>query len=221
MLWIWLQAHTTDLLGLLFHVGLFTGYRTRQRARARRDPGGTLQSQQARIRAAWVADLIVSKNGILGVQTLRNALMAALFFASNTMFLVLGTLTLIAQGHVAESWALLDPQGMRPAPFAHAKIILLLFTLLSAFFCFLNAIRLFSHASVSIGAGSADAEPITAQLDTAWRYQGLGVRCYYFGAPVMFWLFGAPWLVLASIGAVALMQLFDRVPSHELARRQP
>jgi len=215
MLWIWLQAHALDLFGLLFHVGLFTGYRALQRARAARDPGTTLQSQQARIRTAWVAEVVRSKNGILGVQTLRNALMAVLFFASNTMFLVLGTLTLIAQGQVGESWALLDPEGMRPAPLAHAKIILLLFTLLAAFFCFLNAIRLFSHASVSIGAGSPDTEPVTAQLDTAWRYQGLGVRCYYFGAPVMFWLFGAPWLMLASVAAVALMQLFDRVPARE------
>jgi uncharacterized membrane protein len=213
MLWVWLQAHATDLIGLIFHIGLFTGYRALQSRRALRDPRATLQSRQARIREAWVADLISSKNGILGVQTIRNALMAVLFFASNTMFLVLGTLTLIAQGQVGESWALLDPEGMRPAPFAHAKILLLLFTLLAAFFCFLNAIRLFSHASVSVGAATADPEPIAAQLDTAWRYQGLGVRCYYFGAPVMFWLFGAPWLVIASIGAVALMQLFDRVPS--------
>lgn len=213
MLWIWLQAHATDLFGLLFHVGVFTGYRALQRARALRDAGATLQSQQARIRAAWVADLISSKNGILGVQTIRNALMAVLFFASNTMFLVIGTLTLIAQGQVGESWALLDPQGMRPAPLAHLKIILLLFTLLAAFFCFLNAIRLFSHASVSVGAVNADAEPITAQLDTAWRYQGLGVRCYYFAAPIMFWLFGTAWLMVASVAAVALMQLFDRVPS--------
>jgi uncharacterized membrane protein len=213
MLFVWLQAHALDLVGLLFHISVFTGYRARQRARVLRDPKATLQSQQARIRAAWVAELIAGKNGILGVQTLRNALMAVLFFASNTMFLVLGTLTLIAQGQVGEGWALLDPQGMRPAPFAHLKIMLLLFTLLAAFFCFLNAIRLFSHASVSIGLASAEAEPITAQLDTAWRYQGLGVRCYYFGAPIMFWLFGVPWLMLASVGAVTLMQLFDRVPS--------
>lgn len=213
MLWIWFQAHATDLLGLLFHAGLFAAYRALQLGRASRDSAATLQSQQARIRAAWVTQVLEGKNGILGVQTIRNALMAALFFASNTMFLVIGTLTLMAQGQVGASWALLDPQGMRPAPLAHLKIVLLLFTLLAAFFCFLNAIRLFSHASVSIGAGGDDAEPITAQLDTAWRYQGLGVRCYYFGAPIMFWLFGTPWLMLASVAAVALMQLFDRVPA--------
>jgi uncharacterized membrane protein len=213
MLWIWLQAHSTDLLALLFHVGVFTGYRALQRRRGLRDPAATLQSQQAKVRSAWVSDQIANKNGILAVQTLRNALMAVLFFASNTMFLVIGTLTLMAQGQVGQSWATLDPQGMRPAPLAHLKIMVLLFILLAAFFCFLNAIRLFSHASVSVGASSADAEAITAQLDTAWRYQGLGVRCYYFGAPIMFWLFGAPWLALASLGAVALMHLFDRVPS--------
>lgn len=213
MIGIWLRTHAIDLIGLIVHVGLFTGYRALQRGRALRDAGATLQSQQTRIRAAWVAELISGKNGILGVQTIRNALMAVLFFASNTTFMVIGTLTLIAQGQVGKSWAMLDPQGMPPAPLAHLKIILLLFTLLAAFFCFLNAIRLFSHASVSVGAGDSHAESITAHLETAWRYQGLGVRCYYFAAPIMFWLFGVPWLVLASVGAVALMQHFDRVPS--------
>lgn len=213
MVWVWIQEHATDVLGLLFHVGLFTGYRVLQRRRAQRDPHATLQSQQLKNRQAWVAELIANKNGILGVQTIRNALMAVLFFASNTMFLVLGTITLIAQGQLGETWALLDPEGVRPAPLAHAKILLILFTLLAAFFCFLNAIRLFSHVGVSIGMSTADPDQITAQLDTAWRYQGLGVRCYYFCAPVMFWLFGTPWLMLASIAAVGLMRLFDRVPS--------
>jgi uncharacterized membrane protein len=213
MLGAWLEAHAIDVVGLLFHVLAFTGYRVLQRKRGRRNPHATMQSRQAEIRAAWVDEVSSAKNGILAVQTLRNAMMAALFFASNTMFLVIGSLTLMAQGHLGASWALLDPQGIQPAPLAQAKILVLLMTLLVAFFCFINAIRLFSHGSISVGSSTADADHITAQLDTAWRYQGLGVRCYYFGVPIMFWLFGTLWLVLSSLGALVLMHIFDRPPS--------
>jgi uncharacterized membrane protein len=210
----------TDLAALAFIAAAFVAHRLLQRRRARRDPGATLQSQQAAIRAAWVAEILRSGNGILGVQTLRNALMGSIFFASNTIFLVLGTLTLTAQGHLAETWTLLDPGATRSPSFAQAKLLLLLLTLLAAFFCFVNAIRLFSHASIRIGAREEDPERVTAQIDAAWSYQGLGIRCYYFAAPILFWLFGALWFVLAGLGSIALMHRFDRVPQQRGTRSE-
>jgi uncharacterized membrane protein len=208
-----LHAFAPDIAGLLFHVLAFVGYRAFHSARGRRDPRATLQSQQAAIRALWVADIQATKNGILGVQTIRNAMMAALFFASNTMFLVIGSLTLMAQEHLGEVWALLDLQGVQPAPLAQAKVLLLLLTLLVAFFCFTSAVRLLAHVSISIGTSKVDAQHVVVQLDKAWAYQGLGVRCYYFGAPVLCWVFGVQWLVLASIGALLLMHAFDSARS--------
>jgi len=212
MIGSWLHAYGTDLAALLFNVAAFSAYRAMQRRRARRDPGATLQSQQAATRAEWVAEVLRSGNGILGVQTLRNAIMASLFFASNTMFLVMGVLSLTGQQHLGEAWALLDPSSNRSAPLVQAKLLLLLLTLLFAFFCFISALRLFSHASVSLGSKAATPAFVTAQVDTAWHYQGLGVRCYYFAAPVLFWLFGALAFVLAGLGAIAVMNVFDRVP---------
>ena len=208
--------HANDLAALAFNATAFAAYRLLQRRRARYDPSATLQSRQATMRAEWVAEVLRTGNGVLGVQTLRNALMGSIFFASNTMFLVIGTLGLTAQGHLAESWRSLDPaSGLTPSAspsLALAKLLLLLLTLLVAFFCFVNAIRLFGHASIGIGVKSADAEGVTAQIDSAWGYQGLGVRCYYFAVPVLFWLFGPMWFVLAGIGALVLMTRLDTVP---------
>ena len=204
--------HATDLAALAFNIVAFAAYRVRQRRRGRHDPGATLQSQQAAIRAEWIAEVLASGNGILGVQALRNAMMGSIFFASNTMFLVIGTLGLTAQSHLAESWRMLDPTAGGSPSLALAKLLLLLLTLLVAFFAFVNAIRLFGHASISIGNKKGVPELVTAQVNTAWHYQGLGVRCYYFAVPVLFWLFGAIWFVVAGIGAVALMHQFDRHP---------
>ena len=209
----WLQAHVVDAGALIFHVACFIGYRLIQRARARRDPQATLQAQQSAVRSEWVAEVLRSGNGILGVQTLRNAMMATVFFASNTMFLVFGVLTLTAQAHFKESWAILDASWATPSQVAQVKLLVLLLTLLVAFFCFISAVRLFSHASVSIGTKTSAPERVIAQIDEAWSYQGLGVRCYYFAAPLLCWLFGAHWLLIADIGVLALMHAFDNAPA--------
>jgi uncharacterized membrane protein len=204
-------VYAADVGALLFNVLAFVGYRLHQSRRARLEPVTTLQSQQAVVRAEWVAELLRSGNAILGVQTLRNAMMAALFFASNTMFLVIGTLTLTAQDHLGAVWAGLDTSS-RTQSLTQTKLLLILLTLLFAFFCFTSAIRMFAHAGVSIGNAASQPEAVTAQIDTAWRYQGLGVRCYYFAAPMLFWLFGPLWFVIAAACAIAVMHAFDTAP---------
>lgn len=209
----WLTERAMDTGALLFHVLAFVVYRRVQAARGRRDPGATLQSQQAALRAQWVREVLESGNGILGVQTLRNCMSAVLFFASNTMFLVIGVLTLTASHELRETWHLLDPGGSQSAWLTQLKLLLLLLTLLVAFFCFISSIRLFSHASLSVATRQASPEHVTRQVDDAWRYQGLGVRCYYFATPLLCWMFGALWLVLANVGVLALMHAFDRAPS--------
>lgn len=207
----WFSEYGVDLAAFCCNAVAFAGYRVVQRQRGRRDPGATMQSEQAAIRGEWVAELIRTGNGILGVQTLRNAIMGAVFFASNTMFLVIGTLTLTGQDQLADNWSLLNPGGTHdPQALAQAKLLLLLLTLLLAFFCFINAIRLFEHASVSIGYQGSVPARVTAQVNAAWRHQGLGVRCYYFAGPILFWLFGPLWFVLAGLGSIALMHTLDR-----------
>ncbi|HMI92061.1 MAG TPA: DUF599 family protein, partial [Polyangiales bacterium] len=67
----WLQAHAADAGALIFHVVCFVAYRMLQLARARRDPRATLQAQQSVVRSEWVAEILRTGNGILGVQTLR------------------------------------------------------------------------------------------------------------------------------------------------------
>ena len=206
----WTHLSAMDLAALAFNALAFVGYRVLQRARAARDPQATLQGAQASTRAAWVRQILEEGNGILGVQALRNAIMGSVFYASNTMFLVLGTLTLTAQGALGDTWSLLDPDGARSSSLAQAKLLLLLLTLLFAFFCFVNAIRLFAHASITIGVKSESPERITGQVDAGWSYQGLGIRCYYFATPILFWLFGALWFAFAGLGAIAVMHRFDR-----------
>jgi uncharacterized membrane protein len=209
MLAAWLATHGTDWAALLFHVGSFAAYGLAQNKRARRNPNATLQRQQAAVRSAWVDEVVTSGNGILGVQTLRNTTTAALFFASNTVVLVFGVLTFASQGRMSETFGGFSEADETAPELAQLKLLLLLLTLLAAFFCFISAIRMFSHASISIGLKNIDPKRVTRLLEAAWRYQARGVRGYYFAAPLLCWLFGAPWLLLADLAALALMHAFD------------
>jgi uncharacterized membrane protein len=138
--------------------------------------------------------------------------MAAVFFASNAVFMVIAALTLSVQGRVGEVGGLLDPAGAQSPALVQLKVLLLVLTLLVAFFAFIGALRLFAHVSVTVGSKTATARQLTAQIDAAWRYQGIGVRCYYFATPILFWLFGTPWLVVADVGVLVLMHTFDNLP---------
>jgi uncharacterized membrane protein len=209
-----INAYGTELAALLFNVVAFAAYRAVQRMRAPRAPAVTLQSSQAAVRAQWVEEVLRSGNGILGVQTLRNAIMGTIFYATNTMFLVMGALSLTAQQHLSKAWALLDPGGNQSQSLIQAKLLLLLLTLLFAFFCFISALRMFAHASVSIGNKASRPQTVAAQIDEAWSYQHMGVRCYYFAASFVFWLFGAIWFVLAAMCSIAVMHHFDTALMH-------
>jgi uncharacterized membrane protein len=140
-------------------------------------------------------------------------MMSASFFASNAVFLLIAALTMSTQAHLSEAWGMLDPLGERSPALVQAKVLLLVLTLLVAFFCFISAIRLLAHASVSVGSKAATVSQVSAQIDAAWSYQGFGVRCYYFAAPILFWLFGTPWLVIADVGTLLLMYAFDSAPA--------
>lgn len=201
-----------DLAALAFNVCAFAMYRFVQRRRGRHDPSVTFQASQAAVRAAWVEQVVRDGNGILGVQSLRNAIMASTFFASNSIILVLGVLTLTAQGHLSETWSLLDLGEVSSPQLAQAKLLVLLLTLVVAFFSFVNALRIFVHAGITLGVKTEPPARATSQIDAAWRYQGFGIRCYYFAAPILFWLFGAMWFAIASVGAIVLMHRFDSVP---------
>jgi uncharacterized membrane protein len=213
MLSEWLGEYCADGLGLLFNLVVFTTYLWVQNRRIRNSPSATLQSEQIGVRAEWVKSIMAEGEPLLGIQTLRNAMMGSIFFASNTMFLVIGTLSLTAQRQLAETWSTTYVNAAGFSPAVRIKLIILLLILLAAFFCYINAIRLFEHASVSIGVRNGTPARVTLQINRAWWYQAMGIRCYYFAAPILFWLFGAVAFVLAGLASLALMRHFDNLPS--------
>ena len=210
----------SDLVAAAVSVVLVFGYHTFLRLRVRRDPGYTIQAVLNQGRAAWVERMMTEHAGILAVQTLRNAIMGATFFASTAVALIVGTITLSMQSDkVSGAWHSLGPVVAFDERLWLLKLLILLVDILSAFVCFSQAIRLMSHVGVMICVPTATVRPafVAALLIQAGRYHTRGMRCYYFAAPLLFWLFG-PLLLVASTGAlVGALYFLDKSPARHRA----
>jgi uncharacterized membrane protein len=212
----------SELLAAAASVALVFGYHTFLRLRVRRDPDYTIQAVLNQGRVAWVERMMAENAGILAVQTLRNAIMGATFFASTAVALIVGTITLSMQSDkVSGAWHSLGPVVAFDERLWLLKLLILLVDMLSAFVCFSQAIRLMSHVGVMISVPTATVRPafVAALLIQAGRYHTRGMRCYYFAAPLLFWLFG-PLLLVASTGAlVGALYFLDKSPARHRAPR--
>lgn len=216
----WIEEYLTDFISLLLSGTLLILYHVYLRMKLRRNPHYTFQSVTHSARAAWVEGIMRNEDrGILGVQTLRNSTMAATFFASTAVLLVMGTLTLSGQSEkLTTSWHHLNVLGSLHPGVWIVKVLFLLSDFMIAFFSFSMAVRLFHHVGYLL-AVPVDKRPkaITAHsvgvhLNRAGRYYSIGMRTYYFSVPLVFWLFGPHFMISATVVLIAVLYKVDRAP---------
>ena len=206
------DASLHELAAAAAALALLGAYHLFVRWRMRSDPDFRIQGVLNRGREAWVERMIREDLGILAVQTLRNSIMAATFFATTAVALIVGTITLSMQSgalrQVSEALAASDERWW------FLKIVILLVDMLAAFFFFSQAIRYLAHVSLMISAPAEAASPsmVAKLLIHAGRFHTRGMRCYYYAGPVLFWLFGPLYLVLATAGLVVALYVLDRSP---------
>lgn len=191
-------------------------YHSFLRIRVRRDPGYTIQAVLNQGRTAWVERMMAESQGILAVQTLRNAIMGATFFASTAVALIVGTITLSTQyDRLNVAWQTLSPIGAIDEHLWLMKIMVLLIDMLVAFVFFSQSIRLMSHIGVMISVPTTTVRPafVASMLIQAGRYHTLGMRCYYYAATLLFWLFGPLLLVASTCALVAALYYIDKSPT--------
>ncbi|MEX4002049.1 DUF599 domain-containing protein [Paraburkholderia sp. EG285A] len=206
----------SNLIAVGLSIGLLIAYYWFLRVRVRKDPTYTIQAVLEAGRSAWVERVMDQKEGILAVQTLRNSIMGATFFASTAVVLIVGTLTLTAQGDkLADAWHVLSPFDSVDHRLWLIKLLVLLIDLLCAFVCFAQAIRLFTHVSVLLSVPPSVVAPsaVARLLVAAGRYHTLGMRCYYYAGLMLFWLFGSIFLVGATFALIAALYRLDKSSS--------
>ncbi|WP_137937331.1 DUF599 domain-containing protein [Chitinivorax sp. B] len=220
-----LLANPIDLICLITSTFLLWLYQQMVKIRTRRDPHYSLFGMSNEARKEWL--VMLAKRGgddILAVQTLRNSTMAATFLASTAVLLIIGTLSFGAQaGHNGSISLFGIRYGLTPGLLL-VKVMVIVLLLISAFFCFTTAIRIFNHLGYVLAA-FRDPEKVptalpraTMLINRAGGYYSLGMRCYYFLIPYVFWLFGAGYLLAATLGVMAVLYRIDRAPAlqHDL-----
>lgn len=215
----WLNAFGADVVGFALSVMLLVVYHLYLRQRVKRNPAYTVQAVNVMARSAWVERIMKNEDGILAVQTLRNSTMAATFLASTAVLLIIGVLTLSEQGDkLGGTWHALNIVGATRAELWLTKLLMLMLDLFVAFFAFSMSIRVFNHVGYMINvpkaAGHKSISPrhVAVHLNRAGRFYSIGMRAYYFLVPLVFWLFGPHFMLLATIGLIFVLYKIDRAP---------
>jgi len=214
--------YTFDLLCFCTSVGLYSAYNLYIHWREGFDPGYTIHGISRTARVQWVTSVLETKNGILAVQTLRNATMASTFMASTSVLLAVGVLSLTGNGeNVRHTWHSLNFFGsVEPSMFAF-KVLALLLNFFLAFFCFASSLRLYTHVGFMLGAetGHEDNAHLgymaEKYLNMGANHFSTGMRAFYFTVPLVFWIFGAQFMIFGTVFLVSIIFILDKTPNYK------
>jgi uncharacterized membrane protein len=216
----WFTAFGYDVLGLGLSVSLLGLYHLYLRIKVARNPAYTVQSVNIIARAAWVENVMREKGmEVLAVQTLRNSTMAATFLASTAVLLIMGVLTLSEQGDkLSSTWHALNVYGTSHTGLWLVKLLLLLLDLFVVFFSFTMSVRVYNHVGYMINVPLTmnhkmiSPRHVAITLNRAGRFYSIGMRAFYYTVPLVFWLFGPHFMLVATAVLIAVLYRLDRAP---------
>lgn len=215
--------YVTDIAALALSAALVISYYYFLLRQVRKNPTYTIHGVNALARRLWVENIMRNPSkDVMAVQTLRNFVMGASLMASTAALLIIGTLTLSGQAnHVAESWHVLSPVGSHSSELWTIKILLLLVDFIVAFFSFAMSVRLANHVVFMVNVPEHNAHhnlsprAVARRLHRAGNMFSIGMRAFFFAVPLVFWLFGPYYLLVASVGLIATLYRLDRSEPEE------
>lgn len=217
-----LFEYINDLIAVILVGAMFVGYQLYLRSLVRRNATAVLASAATLARTAWVETMMGEPdNGLLAVQTLRNSTMSASFLASTAILLMVGALTLTGQAKsLGDTWRFLNVFGTLAPALWLAKLLCILLLLFYAFFNFVNALRVNNHVGYMISIKKAPGRVyfspvmVASELNHGSDYFAAGVRSFYHLVPLVFWLFGPLYMVLATgVLVFILLPKVDKTPT--------
>ena len=215
-----LHEFGADALGVALSLAILAAYYVTHKARVRRDPSCSIHVSNELARRLWLED-VMSRPGkdVMAVQTMRNFIMYPILMVSTSTLLIIGTLTLTGQAeNISRSWHTLNFGGSPSAQLWIVKVICLLADFLVAFFAYTMAIRMSNHVlfMMNIPKEHQDAHDVLSParvarlLNRAGYMVTVGMRAFIFAIPLVFWLFGPVYLVLATAGVAGILSRLDR-----------
>ena len=218
------EIPVSDIVGLIWFVAIWAGYTWYADRHARR--AHSLRAVMHAYRTAWMQQMLVRDNRVMDVNILRNLLQGVAFFASATLLVLAGLLTILGSTDRAIEIA-------RALPFAaktsllqwELKLLVLIVIFVYAFFKFTWALRQFNYCSTLIGAAPKGPDDgfarLAAQVSTnASKDFNQGLRAYYFSLAALGWFVG-PWVFMAATTLVVIVLYVREYRSSALHTLRP
>jgi len=212
-----LSVFANDWVALALSAAALVMYQVYLNVQLRRNPYYSVQAINAVARTVWVEQIIAKREIITAVQTLRNSTMAATFLASTAVLLVVGVLTLSEQGEkLGSMWHSLNFGGAVNSTVWTFKLLAILIDLFIAFFAFTMSIRTYNHVGFMLYVPAHTQHPVITvdyvahHLNRAGSFYSIGMRSYYYLVPLVFWLFGPLYMVVATLALLMMLYRFDR-----------
>jgi len=226
---IFIKTNGIDLFALFWFLFCFKGYSLYASKAAKNKHG--LSSVMHRYRVEWMKSLLLRDVRVADTTTIANLERGVTFFASTTMLILAGLVTVLGSTEKAINI-------ISDIPFAsHAttaewemKLLLLIALFIYAFFKFTWSLRQYGFASVMIGgtpmpdiklgdkARTAYALRIANIMSLAANNFNSGLRTYYFSFAALGWFINTAVFIILSIVMVFILyrREFKSLTLHEL-----
>jgi len=209
-------SNLTNLLAALWFILCWGGY-TRYATWKGRDTA-CLASVMHLYREDWMRRMLLRDNRIADASVIGNLERNASFFASSTLIILAGILTVLGASDRALS-LLADPPLVQQASqsMSEIKLLCLAVVFVYAFFTFSWCMRQYNFAAVLVGSApmigerqvseqerKAFASRAARVISMAANQFNFGLRSYYFGMAMLSW-FISPWAFMAMSAGVVLV----------------
>ncbi|MBO0366506.1 DUF599 family protein [Pseudomonas shirazensis] len=212
-----IQSNLINLLAVCWFALCWGGY-TRYAIWKGRDTA-CLASVLHLYREDWMRRMLLRDNRIADASVIGNLERNASFFASSTLIILAGILTVLGASDRAVSlladlpYVQVASQGM-----SEVKLLGLAAVFVYAFFTFSWCMRQYNFAAVLVGSAPMIGERLVNELERkafaaraarvlslAANQFNLGLRAYYFGMAMLTWFIN-PWLfMVVSLGVVLIL----------------
>ncbi len=167
-------------------------------------------------RVNWMRQMLRRENRMVDSTLIGNLSRSISFFASTTIFIVLGLFTLLKNREDASGILTHIPYAQPTTPILwEVKVFLLIIIFVYTFFKYTWSLRQYNYVCVLVGAAplmvdkGADFEGYaknTAKLiSNASKHFNMGLRAYYFGLAALSWFINDWAFMLASTLVVAVL----------------
>ncbi|GAC1034886.1 DUF599 domain-containing protein [Pseudomonas sp. No.21] len=205
-----------NLLAILWFILCWGGYTRYATWKGRDTP--CLASVMHLYREDWMRRLLLRDNRIADASVIGNLERNASFFASSTLIILAGVLTVLGSTDRAVS-ILADLPYVEPASrgISEVKLLAIAVVFVYSFFTFSWCMRQYNFAAVLVGAapmigernvGEQERKDFAARtarvISLAANQFNLGLRSYYFGLAMLAWFIN-PWFFMLITAGVVLV----------------